>query len=105
MQARHDELITPEQAGTLHGLFVERARRSPDKLAYRHFWQEAWRDLTWREMLAEVARWRAALAELGLQHGDRVAIMLRNCPQWVMFEQAAMSTVRTTSLTSSTMPG
>jgi long-chain acyl-CoA synthetase len=91
MQARQDELITPEQAGTLHGLFVERARRSPDKLAYRHFWQEAWRDLTWRETLAEVARWRAALAALGLQHGDRVAIMLRNCPQWVMFEQAAMS--------------
>jgi long-chain acyl-CoA synthetase len=91
MQARQDEMITPEQAGTLHGLFVERARRSPDKLAYRHFKQEAWRDLNWREMQAEVARWRAALQREGLKTGDRVAIMLRNCPQWVMFEQAAMS--------------
>src|SRR3990167_7455759 len=91
MQAQPDDVITPQQAGTLHGLFVERARRSPDKIAYRHFQQNAWRDFTWREMLVEVARWQAALAGLGLQRGDRVAIMLRNCPCWVMFDQAAMS--------------
>ena len=91
MQVRQDEMITPEQAVTLHGLFVERARRSPDKLAYRHFQHDEWRDLTWHDMLAEVARWRAALQREGLAPGDRVAIMLRNCPQWVMFEQAAMS--------------
>ena len=102
-------VITPEQAGTLHGLFVERVSRTPDKVAYRYFssditpasghesslklrfQQDAWRDLTWREMQGEVARWQAALAGLGLQPGDRVAIMSRNCPQWVMFEQAAMS--------------
>jgi long-chain acyl-CoA synthetase len=91
MQAQQNDVITPEQAGTLHGLFVERARRSPDKVACRYFQQNVWRDITWREMLGEVARWQAALAELRLQRGDRVAIMLRNCPQWVMFDQAAMS--------------
>ena len=109
MQAQQNDVITPQQAGTLHGLFLERARRSPDKVAYRHFSSDitpasghesslklrfqrnAWRDLTWREMLIEVARWQAALAGLGLQRGDRVAIMLRNCPYWMMFDQAAMS--------------
>lgn len=91
MQATQDDIITPEQAGTLHGLFLERARRSPERVAYRHFQQDAWRDLTWREMLAEIARWQTALAGLGLQRGDRVAIMLRNCPAWMMFDQAAMS--------------
>jgi long-chain acyl-CoA synthetase len=91
MQVQQQDVITPEQAGTLHGLFVERVRRTPDKVACRHFQQDAWRDLTWREMLAEVARWQAALAELKLQRGDRVAIMLRNCPHWWMFDQAAMS--------------
>ena len=90
-------MITPEQAGTLHGLFVERARRTPDKVAYRYSQQDgdspqnAWHDLTWREMLSEVARWQSALGGLGLQRGERVAIMLRNCPQWVMCDQAAMS--------------
>ena len=91
MQVQQNDVITPQQAGTLYGLFVERAHRSPDKVAYRHFERDAWRDLTWSEMLAEVARWQAALAGLGLQRGDRVAIMLRNCPYWVMFDQAAMS--------------
>jgi long-chain acyl-CoA synthetase len=90
MQIQND-VISPEQAGTLHGLFVERARRTPDKPAYRYFTQNAWHDITWREMLAEVARWQAALSKEGLAKGDRVAIMLRNCPQWVMFDQAAMS--------------
>src|SRR5574340_890457 len=118
MQAQQDDVITPEQAGSLHGLLVERARRTPDRVAYRHFSSDitpasghesslklhfqqdvhttigtapAWRDITWREMLGEVARWQAALAGLGLQRGDRVAIMLRNCPQWVAFDQAALS--------------
>ncbi|MDP1996028.1 MAG: AMP-binding protein, partial [Gallionella sp.] len=109
MQAQPDDVITPQQAGTLHGLFLERVRRSPDKIAYRHFssditparghesslklcfQQNAWRSFTWREMHGEVARWQAALAGLGLQRGDRVAIMLRNCPYWMMFDQAAMS--------------
>jgi len=87
----HKDVISPEQVGTLHGLFLERVRRSPDKTAYRYFQQDVWRDISWREMQSEVARWQAALAELQLQPGDRVAIMLRNCPQWVMFDQAAMS--------------
>lgn len=92
MQARQDDdVITPQQAGTLHGLFLERVRRTPDNIAYRHFIGNAWRDYSWREMAAEVARWQAALAGLGLQRGDRVAIMLRNCPYWMMFDQAAMS--------------
>ena len=87
----HNDVISPEQVGTLHGLFLERVRRSPDKTAYRYYQQDAWHDISWREMQSEVARWQAALAELHLQAGDRVAIMLRNCPQWVMFDQAAMS--------------
>lgn len=89
MQAQ--DVIQPQQAVTLHGLFLERARRTPDKVAYRHFIANAWRDYTWREMRDEVGRWQAALVALGLQRGDRVAIMLRNCPYWMMFDQAALS--------------
>jgi long-chain acyl-CoA synthetase len=91
MVAQQNDVITPQQAVTLHGLFLERVRRTPDKVAYRHNQQNVWRDLTWREMRSQVARWQAALKGLGLQRGDRVAIMLRNCPYWVMFDQAAMS--------------
>ncbi|HLY97414.1 MAG TPA: long-chain fatty acid--CoA ligase [Sideroxyarcus sp.] len=90
---QNHDVISPQQAVTLYGLFLERVRRSRDKIAYRHFdvRQSAWVDLSWGQMLEQVARWQAALAREGLAKGDRVAIMLRNCPQWVMFDQAAMS--------------
>jgi long-chain acyl-CoA synthetase len=85
--------INPEEAVTLHGLFLERVKRTPDGIAYRYFdtHRDVWQSLTWAQMLDEVARWQAALLTEKLAAGDRVAIMLRNCPQWVMFEQAAMS--------------
>lgn len=88
-----EHLITPEQAVTLHGLFVERAKRSPQAVAYRYFdlQQNAWLALSWAQMREQIARWQAALLRENLASGDRVAVMLRNCPQWVMFEQAALS--------------
>lgn len=93
MSIQDDDAITPEQAGNLHGLFLERVKRSPNKEAYRYFdlSNNVWESLTWQQMLTQVARWQAALAKEGLAKGDRVALMLRNCPQWVMFDQAAMS--------------
>lgn len=93
MSGNADHIIRPEEAVTLHGLFLERVKRTPENVAYRHFdaGRDAWVDLTWRQMLDEVARWQAALLQEHLKPGDRVALMLRNCPQWVMFEQAAMS--------------
>jgi len=89
----NDDVISPQQAVTLHGLFLARVRRTRDKIAYRYFdnRQSVWVDLSWGQMLEQVARWQAALAQEGLAKGDRVALMLRNCPQWVMFDQAAMS--------------
>lgn len=84
--------ITPEQAGTLPGLFRERVKRTPDISAYRYFDQnkQRWLDISWRESAKVVARMQAALAKESLYPGDRVAIMLRNSPQWVQFEQAAL---------------
>jgi long-chain acyl-CoA synthetase len=86
-------IITPEEAGSLPGLFLARSKRTPEKLAYRYFdaAQNAWKSYTWGQMSEQVARWQEALSKEGLMPGDRVAIMLRNCPQWVMYDQAAMS--------------
>ena len=95
-QTRHrpdPHVITPEQAGTLAGLFHERVQRTPDSVAYRFYDEdsESWTDLTWAEMGRQVARWQAALAGEDLHPGDRVAVMMQNCPQWVMFDQAALA--------------
>ena len=61
-------------------------------VAYRDYDRSSgkWRDLTWEQMDGGVTRWQAALSRENLTPGDRVAIMLRNCPEWVMFEHAAL---------------
>jgi len=85
--------ITPDDAGTLAGLFYERVQRTPDNLAYRYYDKssESWKDLSWSQAGARVARWQAALASENLEPGDRVAIMMANCPEWVMCDQAALA--------------
>ncbi|MES9927534.1 MAG: long-chain fatty acid--CoA ligase, partial [Candidatus Thiodiazotropha sp. 6PDIVS] len=88
-----EDLIPLEQAGTLDGLFFQRMRRTPDVVAYRHYdrSRKQWYELSWGDMARHVARWRQALAGENLEAGDRVAVLLRNCPEWVMFDQAALA--------------
>ncbi len=83
--------IRYEDAKTLDGLFRERARRSSGRAAYTDFNPNTgrWRTRTWGEMYAEIGRWQAGFAAEGLKPGDRVALMQRNSPEWVMFDQAA----------------
>ena len=86
------DVIQFERVGTLGGLLRERARRTPEGIAYRYYDQldKQWKDISWKQTTDRVAQIQAALAGDGLQPGDRVAIMLRNCPEWVQFEQAAL---------------
>ncbi len=86
------DVITPACAGTLDGLFRERVRRTPPATAYRYYERQSasWRDVSWSDMAAEVARWQAGLEREALQPGDRVSIFMRNCKEWVTFDQAAM---------------
>jgi len=86
------DVIHFDRIGTLGGLLRERSRRTPDSIAYRYFDQidKSWQEITWEQTANRVAQIQAALAGDGLQPGDRIAIMLRNCPEWVQFEQAAL---------------
>ena len=85
-------VINPDRAQTLSGLFHERLSASPDKIAYRQFdaATETWQSLTWRDIAREVVRWQAALTKENLSPGDRVAVMLKNCAEWIIFDQAAL---------------
>jgi long-chain acyl-CoA synthetase len=87
-----ENLISVEQARTLDGLFRQRVKRSPERTAYRYFSrpEKAWKTLSWAEMGASVGHWQAALAKEGLYPGDRVAVLLRNSPEWVTFDQACL---------------
>lgn len=84
--------ISAAQAVTLDGLFRLRVDKTPDKVAYTHFdrAEKAWVSLTWSEIGQLVARWQAAFRQTNMIRGDRVAILLRNCPDWVAIDQASM---------------
>ncbi|MBW8365555.1 MAG: long-chain fatty acid--CoA ligase [Rhizobium sp.] len=83
----------PDTLGTLCGLFRSRVAATPDQVAYRQFDEvrDTWVSFTWVQVAAEVARWQAALTKEGLVPGDRVAVMLKNSVEWVIFDQAALA--------------
>ncbi|MDH5258871.1 MAG: long-chain fatty acid--CoA ligase [Gammaproteobacteria bacterium] len=87
------DVIKPESAKTLQGLFNIRAEKDPDKIAYRYFdYQQAkWCEYTWQKSLEKINQWRKALVGSGLKPGDSVSMMIRNCPEWIFIEQACMS--------------
>jgi len=86
------DIITPDTAGTLAGLFRERVRRTPDGCAYRRFDHQGHccECTSWAETAALAARWQEALRREGLLPGDRVAVMLKNSLEWVLFDLAAL---------------
>jgi long-chain acyl-CoA synthetase len=88
---RDIDIIGCAQAGTIPGLFFRRAEGDPDRVAFSEFRDAGWTDFTWREIARRVGRFRAALDGAGIRPGDRVAIMLRNSPDWVAFDIAAMA--------------
>lgn len=85
-------VIDPAAIQTLAQLLHERVRRTPQQEAYRQFdaATQSWRGTTWAETWHEVKRWRLALQSERLRPGERVAIMLGNCREWVFMEQAAL---------------
>lgn len=89
---RPTDFIDPKTCQTLPGLFRERVRRTPDACAYRSFTAEEKCCITvcWREVAELAARWQTALRRENFNPGDRVAVMLRNCLEWVLFDLAAL---------------
>ncbi|MEJ2464115.1 MAG: long-chain fatty acid--CoA ligase [Candidatus Thiodiazotropha sp.] len=91
MRKERTDYIYLKHADTLAGVFVERVARSPDKTAYRQYdeTKALWQEISWSEMGRRVARWQAAFQREDLKPGDRVAMLLRNCSEWVTFDLAA----------------
>ena len=72
-------------------LLCERARTQPDAIAFRSKHLGLYRERSWRDYAALVARTARAFAELGLARGERVAIMGDACEEWLICDLAAQS--------------
>ena len=71
---------------TLPELLDRTAARAPGKVALRFFLDPRMPvpTLTWAELRERSLRFATALFQLGVRKGDRVAIMLPNCPEFVV---------------------
>ncbi len=90
---QNKNVIAVQEAGSLGGLLRERAKRTPDALAFQQYIESSgrWEDWNWAQALEQASRWQSALRKEGLQRGDRVAVMLRNCREWAVFDLAALA--------------
>jgi long-chain acyl-CoA synthetase len=76
---------------TLPRILDTRARQEPDATVFRVRSAGAYRAITWAELRAEVAALAAGLHDLGLQPGERVAILGDACPEWIAADLAVLS--------------
>lgn len=71
----------------LHSLLFNLAKKAPNRTAIIFYRQE----IKYAQLEACVRRVASALNEMGLRKGDRVAIMLPNCPDFVIAYYAILS--------------
>src|SRR5215813_13424637 len=76
---------------TAPALLLERARCTPDAVAFHSKALGLYRERTWSEFALMVARTAKAFAAAGLQAGERIAIMADACEEWLICDLAAQS--------------
>jgi len=81
----------PRPAATLPGLMLQQARTRPDATALREKTLGIWQSISWSEYAERVGRFAMGLRALGLEPGDRIAIVGDNRPEWVIAELAAQA--------------
>ncbi|MBU8878079.1 AMP-binding protein [Bacillus sp. FJAT-29790] len=76
---------------TFPQLLLERANTAGAHVALREKDYGIWNEITYEEYLRQVKLLSLGLAKLGLQRGDKVAIIGDNRPEWVISELATQS--------------
>ena len=72
-------------------LLAERARSEPSAVAYRAKKLGLYEERSWREFASRVGRVAAGLQKLGLERGERVAIMGDACEEWTLCDLAVQA--------------
>ncbi|HEU4596478.1 MAG TPA: AMP-binding protein, partial [Pyrinomonadaceae bacterium] len=80
--------LHPDEPRTLAEVFerVPREHPKPDMLNYKRGGE--WRSISAEEFLARARRIALGLRSLGVEHGERVAILSENCPEWTLADAA-----------------
>jgi long-chain acyl-CoA synthetase len=80
-----------ERFDNLVSLFLKRATENGDKPFLWAKRDGEWQAISWAEAARQVAALAASLKRLGLQPGDRVALVSENRPEWLIADLAIMA--------------
>jgi long-chain acyl-CoA synthetase len=90
MGVTSEELTTQTAGRTVPMAFRDQVRARPDAVALRWLDGTAWKESTWADYGDQAARLAGALGDLGVGHGDRVVLMMRNRPEFHVADVASM---------------
>jgi long-chain acyl-CoA synthetase len=76
---------------TIATLVRDRARETPDAVAMREKYRGIWREFTWRDYWTTAETVARALRTLGVEPGDRVAVLSENRPEWLFADVATVA--------------
>ena len=81
-----------QSCNTLSELFQLRVQKSSHETAYQYFdpTSKKWLNKTWEDIAEDSVVWQQLFKKFNIESGDKVAIMLKNCHEWVSFDQAAL---------------
>src|SRR5947199_873035 len=80
-----------EHFDNLVALFLTRAEAKGDKPFLWAKRDGEWRSTSWREAARQVAALAASLKRIGLEPGDRVALVSENRPEWLIADLGIMA--------------
>ena len=75
-------------ASTVCGLFLERCKKTPNQVALRYKEGGIWKGVTWEEYYQHAEAFGLGLLELGIERGERVAMMSPPRPEWFYLDMA-----------------
>ncbi|RDC61188.1 Long-chain-fatty-acid--CoA ligase [Alteripontixanthobacter maritimus] len=85
------ELSDIETANSLVELFLDRAESRGETTFLATKKRGEWQPISWREAADRVCLLAESLRELGLEDGDRVALVSENRPEWCIADLAIMA--------------
>jgi len=76
--------------GSLHEFFLNSANKihQPDTTFMMEKDGKDYQNISYRETILNIEKWAAYLFHIGIRKGDKVAIILENCPEFIYLDQA-----------------
>ena len=76
--------------GSLHEFLLNSAYKihNPDHVFLMEKIGNDYQNITYRETFENINKWAAYLHHIGVRKGDKLSIILENCPEFIYFDQA-----------------